>query len=224
MARLNICLPFVMLALFITIAVFNQFTSAAEEETNKSPSKQADLKVRDSAPNFEGIADKLADGSSDDSTTNSSDDNKLWKSDDRQGKKILVVYFYPADMTPGCTKQACSYRDAITKLDREDVEVVGISGDTAENHSYFRQVHKLNFTLLADPKGTIAEKFGVKYRLGNKSIERKIGGKSVILTRGVTASRWTFVIDKDWRIAHKDTSVNPSKDSAQVFKVIAGLK
>lgn len=165
------------------------------------------LKVGDQAPAFVGVDDK----------------NKKWDSKERAGKKIYVVYFYPADMTPGCTKQACSYRDAIKDLKRDDVEVIGISGDSVENHRHFINEYKLNFTLLADPDGKIAQAFGVRTGKGG-SIKRVIAGEELTLERGVTSKRWTFVIDKQWRIAHKDTKVNPAKDSETVLKLIEKLK
>src|SRR2546421_6451350 len=87
------------------------------------------VKVGDPAPTFEATDDQ----------------GQTWKSSDHVGKKILVVYFYPADMTGGCTKQACGFRDDMQKLAGEGVEVVGISGDTVENHKVFKEFHKLNF-------------------------------------------------------------------------------
>lgn len=164
------------------------------------------LKVGDKAPVFSGT----------------DENNKPWDSKSRLGKKIVVVYFYPADMTPGCTKQACNYRDALSELKREDVEIVGVSGDTPENHKHFKNEFQLNFTLLADPEGKIADAFGVKTTAGG-SIERMIQGKKVTLQRGITAMRWTFVIDKEGRIAHKDTSVNFMKDTETVLKAIEKL-
>ncbi len=169
--------------------------------------KPVALKVGDRAPTFAGIDDR----------------GEKWDAEQHRGKKILVVYFYPADMTPGCTKQACSYRDALAVLDRTDVEVVGISGDSVENHQHFKREYKLNFTLLADPEGKIAKAFGVKTSSGG-SIQRLIQGEQLTLERGVTAHRWTFVIDKQWRIAHKDTKVNAAEDSAKVLKVVENLE
>jgi peroxiredoxin Q/BCP len=165
------------------------------------------LKVGDQAPHFVGVDDQ----------------NKEWGSKDKAGKKIYVVYFYPADMTGGCTKQACAYRDAVKAMKRKDVEIIGVSGDSAENHQHFKNEYQLNFTLLADTDGKIADAFGVKHGQGG-SIVRKLAGKDVTLERGVTTNRWTFVIDKDWRIAHKDTKVKATQDSANVLKVIEKLK
>lgn len=170
------------------------------------PVEQTELKVGDQAPTFVGV----------------DDENKKWDSKEKAGKKIYVVYFYPADMTGGCTKQACAYRDALKELKRDDVEIVGVSGDSVENHKHFKNEYELNFTLLADTDGKIADAFGVRTGQGG-SIERMIGDAKVTLERGVTASRWTFVIDKDWQIAHKDTKVNPSQDSQKVLKAIEKL-
>jgi len=169
--------------------------------------KGVELQVGDEAPHFAGT----------------DDENQEWDSKKLEGTKIYVVYFYPADMTPGCTIQACSYRDALAGLKRDDVEVIGVSGDAVENHQHFKNEYNLNFTLLADPEGKIAKAFGVKTGDGG-SIERQIGGKAITLERGMTARRWTFVIDKQWRIAHKDTKVNALNDSATVLKLIETLK
>ena len=137
------------------------------------------------------------------------DENKTWKSRDHVGKKILVVDFYPKDKTPGCPKQACHYRDAQQQLDEKDVEVIGVSGDTVESHKKFKEEHDLNFTLLADPEGKIAKAFGVPARAMGDSL---------------IASRWTFVIDRDGKIAHKDEKVDATKDTATVLKVVEELQ
>ena len=76
------------------------------------------------------------------------------------GKKVIVVYFYPADFTGGCTKEACAFRDEGKKLADKGIEVVGVSGDSAKNHEMFKKLHKLNFTLLADEDGSVAKAFG----------------------------------------------------------------
>ncbi len=177
-----------------------------KEEAKPTKKKPVNLKVGDKAPLFSGI----------------DDNNKPWKTDKLKGKKILVVYFYPADMTPGCTKQACTYRDELPKLKRKDVVIVGVSGDKVENHKHFRDEYKLNFPLLADPNGVIAKAFGVKTSDGGK-FKRELDGKEILFERGITAKRWTFVIDKDWKIAYVDKKVNPIKDTANVFQVIKKL-
>lgn len=169
--------------------------------------KAIELKLGDKAPEFKSVDDQ----------------GKKWKSTDYVGKKILVVYFYPADLTPGCTKQACGFRDDMKKLQGKDVEVIGVSGDSVKNHQLFKKVHKLNFTLLADEDGSVAKTFGVPAGKGG-SITRSFEGKSFVLKRGVTAKRWTFVVDKTGKIVHKDTSVKAAKDSKAILKLVAELK
>lgn len=150
------------------------------------------------------------------------DQGNFWKSSEFFGKKVVVVYFYPAAMTGGCTKQACSFRDNKTKLDELDALVIGISGDEVENLKYFKEAHNLNFPLLSDPKGEIAQKFGVPVKEGG-SIVRNIGGSDITLDRGVTTSRWTFVIDKNRRIVYKNTEVDAAADSQNTIEVIKKL-
>lgn len=142
-------------------------------------------------------------------------DGNSWKLSDYVGS-IMVIYFYPADMTGGCTKQACSYRDHMDKFEKKGVKIIGISGDSVRNHKLFTKVHNLNFTLLADEKGIIAKLFGVPTRKGS-SITREIDGTVETLTRGVTASRWTFIIGKDGKVLQKNTKVKAPKDSAAVL-------
>ncbi|MGH7283991.1 MAG: peroxiredoxin [Polyangiaceae bacterium] len=83
--------------------------------------------------------------------------------------KPVVVYFYPKDETPGCTKEACSFRDAWDALSKKGVVLIGISADTDESHKEFTANHKLPFLLVSDPKGDIAAKFGVPMHLGYES-------------------------------------------------------
>jgi len=168
---------------------------------------KADLKVGDPAPSFAAKDDTGAD----------------WKSADHVGKKILVVYFYPASFTGGCTKQACAYRDDQKALSDAGAEVVGVSGDEVKNQAAFKKFHNLNFSLLADDKGEVAKAFGVETKKGG-SVKQKIGDKDEEFTRGVTEMRWTFVIDKAGKIAYKNTKVNAPEDSKAVLEVISKLK
>ncbi len=151
------------------------------------------------------------------------DQGNPWNLTDILGKKIIVVYFYPAAMTGGCTKQACSYRDNLSALEKYDVEVVGVSGDYPEGLKYFRKANNLNFTLLSDPEGSIAGLFGVPLRNGGE-IVREIEGHEVTLKRGVTASRWTFIIGKDSKIIYVNKSVKAANDYQQVLDVISSAK
>lgn len=165
-----------------------------------------EVKVGAKAPSFEATDDQ----------------GKLWKSADHVGKKIIVVYFYPADFTGGCTKQACAFRDDFAKLTDKGVEVVGISGDAPKTHEAFKKEYKLPFTLLSDEKGEIAKKFGVPVGKGG-SAKGKVDGKEVVFERGATIQRWTFVIGKDGTIVHLNNKVNAAEDSKQILEVVQKL-
>lgn len=167
-----------------------------------------DLKVGDAAPKFE-VQD---------------DSGKAWDSADHFGKKIVVVYFYPADMTGGCTKQACGFRDDMKTLTEMGVEVVGVSGDSVRNHQLFKKAHDLNFPLLADVDGEVAAKFGVPHTKGEKSVKAQIDGKEETLVRNVTTQRWTFVVDKAGKIAQKNTTVKAAEDSKAIIELVKSLK
>ncbi|RPI24102.1 MAG: peroxiredoxin [Acidobacteria bacterium] len=185
----------VVLVIFSLAAVF------ASDETT------ATLNLGDKAPSFSA---KDADGNT-------------WNSADHVGKNFLVVYFYPAAMTGGCTKQACSYRDDLSQLRQAGAEIVGISGDDVENLKAFRQMEHLNFTLLSDKDGSIAKTFGVPLKEGG-SIKRTVDGQERDFNRGVTASRWTFIIDKNGKIAYVNSKVDAPSDSKAVLAALNEMK
>jgi peroxiredoxin Q/BCP len=166
-------------------------------------SAQQGLPVGNNAPEFKAPADN----------------GSTWNINKFLGEKYIVVYFYPAAMTGGCTKQACSYRDHREDLQSAGVEVVGISGDKVENLRLFKEAENLNFTLLSDEKGDIAKAFGVPVSEG-ATIKRTIGGTEHELVRGVTTKRWTFIIGKDKKIIYKNESVNAEKDTEEVLDFI----
>jgi thioredoxin-dependent peroxiredoxin len=166
------------------------------------------LAVGDPAPSFE-VKD---------------DQGKTWKSADHFGEKIVVVYFYPADMTGGCTAQACAFRDNMGALADKDVKVVGVSGDSVESHQLFKKAHDLNFPLLADVDGKVADAFGVPKTVGEKTVKAVIDGVERELTRNVTTQRWTFIVGRDGKIAYKDDSVNARQDSQKVMAAIKQLR
>jgi thioredoxin-dependent peroxiredoxin len=150
------------------------------------------------------------------------DEGTLWKSSDHVGKGLLVVYFYPAAMTAGCTAQACTFRDNRSQLQELGAEVVGVSGDRIENLRAFKGSNRLNFPLLSDTTGAVARAFGVTVRDGGR-IQRTVGGRELSLTRDVTAARWTFIIDRNGRIVYKDTQVNAEGDGAAVLRAVRRL-
>jgi thioredoxin-dependent peroxiredoxin len=99
-------------------------------------------------------------------------DGKTWRLADEVGKKVVLLYFYPKDDTPGCTKEACGFRDRIADLKKDNVEVVGVSFDSAESHQKFIANHSLNFTLLADTDGKIAAAYGTK--MADRNMSRRV--------------------------------------------------
>lgn len=163
-------------------------------------SRAEDLAVGSPAPQFQCLDDS----------------GKLWKTEDHYGKKVVVIYFYPAAMTPGCTKQACGFRDDMQQLKSKDVEVVGVSGDEVPGLQLFKKAYNLNFKLLSDPDGSVAKKFGVPVRPGG-SIEREVDQETHVLKRGVTVARWTFVVDKNGKIALINSKVNAPEDSKAIL-------
>lgn len=147
----------------------------------------------------------------------------LWNSQEQYGDGWVVVYFYPAAMTGGCTAQACSFRDNRTQLTEMGAEVVGISGDRQENLRIFQRLNNLNFPLISDRDGSIARAFGVETRDGG-TITREVDGETVELTRDVTTSRWTFIVDPSGSVVYKDTEVDAAGDSERVLAALERLQ
>jgi peroxiredoxin Q/BCP len=164
-----------------------------------------DVKVGDKAPAFEGTDDQ----------------GKTWKSGDHVGKKILVVYFYPADFTKGCTAQACGFRDDSQALAAKGVEVVGVSGDSVKTHAAFKKEHMLNFTLLSDGTGTLAEKFSVPFTK-QQGKAKDLKGETII--RDGTANRYTVVIDTKGNVAAHYAVKDAGGDSKKVLEIVQKLQ
>ena len=139
-----------------------------------------------------------------------------------KSSEYLVVYFYPAAFTGGCTKQACSYRDQKGELEKAGAEVVGVSGDKPETLELFALEHQLNFTLLSDESGEMAKLFGVIQKEG-ATIQREIKGQTLDLTRGTTIQRWTFILDKKGTLIYKDAEVKAAVDSNNVIEFLSSL-
>lgn len=114
--------------------------------------------------------------------------------------KTVVLYFYPKDDTPGCTKQACSFRDANTDYQGKDLVVLGVSADDQASHQQFTQKYNLNFPLLADTQKTMIKDYDVD--------------------GGGYAKRVTYVIDGNGKIIHVDSSVNTSNHASDVLAAI----
>jgi len=123
----------------------------------------------------------------------------------------VVLYFYPKDDTPGCTKEACSFRDAKAKFAKHKAVVLGVSPDSPESHVKFRTKYKLPFTLLADVDHKVAEKYGA-WR------EKNMYGKK---TMGIARS--TFVIGPDGKVAKVFKAVKVDGHDEQVLAALAEL-
>lgn len=126
-------------------------------------------------------------------------DNKAVSLHDYLGQKV-VLYFYPKDQTPGCTIQACNYRNSIHLFESRKIKVIGISKDSVKSHQKFIQAKQLNFTLLSDLDGQVVEAYEVWK-------EKSLFGKKYM---GI--DRTTFLIDESGNILHKFEKVNPDKD------------
>lgn len=120
-------------------------------------------------------------------------DGKAVKLADFAGKQSVLLYFYPKDQTPGCTRQACGLRDRIDELKKKNVVVLGVSRDDAASHKKFIAKENLNFTLLADADGKLTEVYGAA--MPGRPMSRRI----------------SFLIDKSGKIVHVTDS--PSADT-----------
>jgi len=121
------------------------------------------------------------------------------------GKKNVVLYFYPKDDTPGCTKEACNFRDSIKSLRELGAEIIGVSLDSVDSHKKFRDKYHLPFPLLSDKDKGIANAYGVL----------KEGGAS--------ASRVTFIIDKEGKIAKIFPKVDVNMHASEIATALKGL-
>jgi peroxiredoxin Q/BCP len=133
-------------------------------------------------------------------------DGKTVGLEDFKGKKV-ILYFYPKDDTPGCTKEACAFRDDLHKLTKLGAQVLGVSVDTSESHAAFAKKYHLPFPLLADANGKVADSYGALRNLGLIKI----------------AKRYTFLIDPDGKIAKTYLQVDTSRHSQQIIDDLSQL-
>ena len=125
--------------------------------------------------------------------------------------KPVVLYFYPADDTPGCTKEACNFRDDYSMYTKAGVVVLGISPDSAKSHAKFKSKYGLPFTLLADPGHVVCSRYGV---WGQKQfMGRTFDG----------VLRTTFLIDRTGRITRVFEKVRPAQHSAEILAELPAL-
>lgn len=137
-------------------------------------------------------------------------DGNTVKLADFAGKNV-VLYFYPKDDTPGCTTEACNFRDEHSKLQKAGAVVLGVSPDSEARHAKFRAKYSLPFTLLADPEHEVAEKYGA---WGEKSLY----GKKYL---GILRS--TFLIGKDGKVAKVWPKVKVADHAAEVLEALKAL-
>ena len=172
----------VMLRLVVTVIIAVGLFSCQTEKQ-----EMGKVNVGDIAPDFE-LKDK--------------DGNRVKLSGFR-GEKSVVVYFYPKDETPGCTAQACSFRDSYEDFKEAGAEVIGISSDGSGSHTGFAENHRLPFILLSDPIGKARKAYGA-YDLF-----------------GMIPGRVTFVIDKQGKVIHKfDSQLSPKKHIQESLNIL----
>ena len=150
-----------------------------------------ELKVGQKAPDF---------------TLNDDAGNKV-KLGDLKGKKV-VLYFYPKDDTPGCTKEACAFRDGISQIKKKGAVVLGVSADSVESHKKFKDKFSLNFPLLADPDRKAIEDYDTWK-------EKSMYGKKYM---GI--ERTTYVIDEDGKISHIFPKVKVDEHYDEVLQAL----
>ena len=123
------------------------------------------------------------------------------------GSKHVIIYFYPKDNTPGCTKEACSFRDAMQELNTLDCAVFGISADSVASHKKFADQFRLSFNLLSDVGNTVRKSFKVPANLF-----------------GLIPGRVTYIVNKEGKIVHIiNNQMNPDKHIEETIKTITSL-
>jgi len=152
----------------------------------------AKLKEGDQAPEFTALTDE----------------GQALSLKDFRGKKNIVLYFYPKDDTPGCTVEACGFRDAVKKIEDQSAVVLGVSPDSVQSHQKFIQKFSLPFKLLSDEQKKICRDYGVW-------VKKNMYGKEYF---GV--ARTTFLIDKKGRIAKIFEKVKPQAHQEEVLSTL----
>jgi len=149
------------------------------------------VRAGDQAPDFE-----LPDGS-----------GQTVRLSDFRGRKAVVLYFYPKDDTPGCTKEACTFRDQYQDFADAGAEVIGVSSDSADSHARFASKYRLPFRLLADSDGALRKRYGVP------------------ATLGLLPGRVTYVIDKQGMVRHVfNSQLQATQHVAEAMGALRGLE
>lgn len=156
------------------------------------------------------MADWIAEGKKAPAFTLVADDGTKVRLSELKGSPV-VLYFYPRDDTPGCTKEACAFRDRKAEIEKLGATVLGVSPDTVEKHAKFRDKYDLNFRLLADPDHKVAEKYGA-WREKNMDGKKKMG-----------IQRSTFLIDANGKVANVWQRVKVDGHDDQVIEALKEL-
>jgi peroxiredoxin Q/BCP len=119
-------------------------------------------------------------------------------------RRPVVLFFYPHDGTPGCTQEACAFRDAWDRLEATGAIVVGVSTDDPAEHARFAREHELQFPLLSDPEGEVLSRYGVPSLMG-------------------MSARVTFIIDREGRVARVYPDVDPGVHAEEILEALASL-
>lgn len=177
----RIYMPLIILILLSTMGIF-------------SLAKQKDTPIKE--------GDKVGD------FTLNDENGKPFHFNDELGKNVLVIYFYPKDDTPGCTTEACSFRDSYNDFADLGARVIGISGDSEKSHLKFKEKHRLPFTLLSDKDNKVRDKiFGVP--------------RDIL---GLLPGRVTYIIDKSGKVVKVYNSMSGSNHHTESLQAIKNLK
>lgn len=158
----------------ITVALLLALAACGPRLNIEEVDRGRQIRVDDEAPDF----------------TLTSSENETVTLSELRGR-IVVLYFYPKDETPGCTKEACSFRDNMEKFDSLSAVVLGISLDTAKSHEKFTKAHKLNFPLLSDPDGKTATAYGA-WKKGSTRRSALSIDRSTFVIDGEGTVRWIW--------------------------------
>jgi len=133
---------------------------------------------------------------------------QVFNIDSVKGKHNLIIYFYPKDDSPGCTKEACSFRDQFEVFKNEDAIIIGISGQSVKSHLEFAKKHRLNYTLLSDDGNKVRKSFGVPTSF-----------------LGLLPGRVTYIVDKKGKVVFVfNSQLNAEKHIEEALRILKGLK
>ena len=180
---------FYLFIYFVLFFLYFNFNSYSQSKNTNSMDK---INVGSQIPNF-SLKDQ---------------NGNLFNIDSVKGKKNLVIYFYPKDDSPGCTKEACSFRDQFEVFNEADALIIGISGQSVESHKKFAEKYRLTYTLLSDEGNAVRKQFGVPTNL-----------------LGLLPGRVTYVVDKSGKVIYLfNSQIQATKHVDEALTILKGLK